>query len=702
VSEGRIFISYRRSDTDADANALYQTLGARFGDEAIFKDVDDIPLGTNFRVVISDALAKADVMIALIGPGWRGPRGSTRRSLLDRDDDFVRVELETAIAAGTPIIPIVVRGAEMPTTADLPESCRDFAFLNAAEVEHRSWRRDVQPVIAAVEHYLSAAVERRERYAAGVADVERAIERGDWEAAESTLGDLRELDVGAGTSVDALAARLEETRAEERRAPRSDEPGEAATGITKRKAEAVQRDVGGPAQSSDTDDAATESVNDGHDREQRRSPQPVAPGRGPAIERRVREREPDAQEPKADMVDLATRILRHRGALLVLGALLVGAALVVVLATQLARGPRPPGDADEPLGEEVSEPRGIDVGGEPGTPAVADGKIWVPNSGSGSELTVIDAATHDVIDTIDMGAQGVTAVEGVGSPAVANGKLWVPDWGRGLGELTVIDAATQELIDTIRVGAQGVATSMVGTPAIANGKLWVPASGLAVTDGRVTVIDAETHDEITELDVGGVPGTPAVANGKVWVPGSTQGLLTVIDADTNGTIATIATGSDPRVAATPAVSNGKIWIPGLRPSTGGLLTIIDADTNDRIATIDVSDVAQTPAVANDKIWVPNHDSASITVIDTVTNDVITTIGVGAGPVTPAVANDKIWVPNHDSASITVIDTVTNDVITTVGVGAGPVTPAVADDKIWVPNHDSASITVIDTVTNEAI
>ena len=48
----RIFISYVREDTAPDANALYQSLEREFGADAIFKDVDDVPLGANWRTAV--------------------------------------------------------------------------------------------------------------------------------------------------------------------------------------------------------------------------------------------------------------------------------------------------------------------------------------------------------------------------------------------------------------------------------------------------------------------------------------------------------------------------------------------------------------------------------------------------------------------------------------------------------------------------
>jgi hypothetical protein len=221
MAENRIFISYRRADTDADANALYQTLAAHFGDGSIFKDVDNIPIGSNFRLVISEALSSTDVMLVLVGPGWQSTQPGGVRSL-ERPNDFVRIELESALEASIPIIPILVRGAKMPSASELPESCRDFAYMNAAEVEHRSWRRDMGPVLEAVTRHVREAGRRRGRLTAHREEVERAIRAESWDVAETRLAEFRSMVTGSrdererSGEIEDLAVQVARGRTEEK------------------------------------------------------------------------------------------------------------------------------------------------------------------------------------------------------------------------------------------------------------------------------------------------------------------------------------------------------------------------------------------------------------------------------------------------------------------------------------------------------
>lgn len=116
------------------AGRIHDHLSARYGTASIFMDIDAIPYGTDFRDVIDQSLRATDVFLALIGPHWRGMREDGRARIAEVDDP-VRVEIETALAAKIPIVPILVGGATMPVAGDLPNSIRPLAFLNAATID---------------------------------------------------------------------------------------------------------------------------------------------------------------------------------------------------------------------------------------------------------------------------------------------------------------------------------------------------------------------------------------------------------------------------------------------------------------------------------------------------------------------------------------------------------------------------------------
>ena len=144
--EQRIFISYRRADAEADANALCQSLEAAFGDAAIFRDVDNITVGLDYRDAIVSAIDDSAALVLVIGPQWlaKDARGRLR---LSRESDPTRLEIEHARARGVPILPIRMRGAEMPEPEELPAELAWLSYVNAWEVQHHSWRRDLKPIV---------------------------------------------------------------------------------------------------------------------------------------------------------------------------------------------------------------------------------------------------------------------------------------------------------------------------------------------------------------------------------------------------------------------------------------------------------------------------------------------------------------------------------------------------------------------------
>jgi hypothetical protein len=93
----RVFISYRRDDSEVFAGRVYDRLEREFGREALFMDVDAIPLGLNFAKILRDEVAKCDVLLAVIGPNWLDARDEHGNRRLDDPNDFPRIEIATAL-----------------------------------------------------------------------------------------------------------------------------------------------------------------------------------------------------------------------------------------------------------------------------------------------------------------------------------------------------------------------------------------------------------------------------------------------------------------------------------------------------------------------------------------------------------------------------------------------------------------------------
>jgi TIR domain len=152
-----IVISYRRADTSAIAGRILDRLAAHYGEASVFMDIDHIPFGIDFREHIHETLQRTDVVLAVIGPNWLGSGADGVARMQDKSDP-VRVEIETALARKTPIIPVLVDGAKMPPSTELPPEFGNFAFLNAAEVATgRDFRTHMERLIGAIDRATAGA-----------------------------------------------------------------------------------------------------------------------------------------------------------------------------------------------------------------------------------------------------------------------------------------------------------------------------------------------------------------------------------------------------------------------------------------------------------------------------------------------------------------------------------------------------------------
>src|SRR5947209_6983867 len=103
----KIFISYRREDSTLFTGRIHDRLAPHFGRDCVFMDMDAIPFGVDFRKHLTDAVAGCDVLLAIIGDKWLTVSQNGQRRL-DDPRDFVRIEIETALMRGIPVIPVLL------------------------------------------------------------------------------------------------------------------------------------------------------------------------------------------------------------------------------------------------------------------------------------------------------------------------------------------------------------------------------------------------------------------------------------------------------------------------------------------------------------------------------------------------------------------------------------------------------------------
>jgi TIR domain len=139
-----IFVSYRRDDSAGFTGRLVDSLEPLLGAGNIFRDVEGINPGENFVKVIEKKLKQAKVTLIVIGKNWLNSKDSQEPSRLANPNDFVRLEIETALRYKHQIIPILVDNAMMPKAEELPTSIAPLAFRQAIVMTDSGWDGDIQ------------------------------------------------------------------------------------------------------------------------------------------------------------------------------------------------------------------------------------------------------------------------------------------------------------------------------------------------------------------------------------------------------------------------------------------------------------------------------------------------------------------------------------------------------------------------------
>jgi hypothetical protein len=126
----KIFISYRRDDSADVTDSVFLQLNQHFGEGNVFLDVGSIPFGVDFRDYLNEQIQAHDVVLVMIGRDW----GRIMQERASQSNDFVRIEIESALQQDKLVIPVLVRGANMPNFSELPESIRDLQWRNSATI----------------------------------------------------------------------------------------------------------------------------------------------------------------------------------------------------------------------------------------------------------------------------------------------------------------------------------------------------------------------------------------------------------------------------------------------------------------------------------------------------------------------------------------------------------------------------------------
>jgi hypothetical protein len=155
-----IFVSYRREDTQGWVGRLTRAVQEGFPPAQVFYDIATIRPGKDFPTAIEQALSSCQIMLVLIGPRWLSAQTTEGQRRIDEPDDFVRIEIATALARSILVVPVLFGGARMPTAAILPDVLRPLARRQGHELSDTRWDYDCDLLLQVVGESMGVPPQR--------------------------------------------------------------------------------------------------------------------------------------------------------------------------------------------------------------------------------------------------------------------------------------------------------------------------------------------------------------------------------------------------------------------------------------------------------------------------------------------------------------------------------------------------------------
>ena len=132
--QSTIILSYRREDSAGVTGRIFDRLAQEFGTDRVFMDIDSMPAGVDFHDHLQEILENCGALVVVVGKSWRSQRKGQPARIMD-PDDWVRIEVETALQRGIPVVPLLIDGASLPTREQLPETLWPLLRRNALPVD---------------------------------------------------------------------------------------------------------------------------------------------------------------------------------------------------------------------------------------------------------------------------------------------------------------------------------------------------------------------------------------------------------------------------------------------------------------------------------------------------------------------------------------------------------------------------------------
>ncbi|MCU0482591.1 MAG: toll/interleukin-1 receptor domain-containing protein, partial [Anaerolineae bacterium] len=179
----KIFISYRRADSQHITGRIYDYLSRQYGKKNVFRDIYRPVYGKDFREKLSNAINDCDIFLVIINDKWANITNEKGRRL-DQEDDPVRMELELAFERSKLgkclIIPVLIDNTIMPNPSNMPPSIAELFRIDAPHVRDNDFEADMQQLVISLnknrgirstitEEFLRLSQNKPFRFAAGIA-----------------------------------------------------------------------------------------------------------------------------------------------------------------------------------------------------------------------------------------------------------------------------------------------------------------------------------------------------------------------------------------------------------------------------------------------------------------------------------------------------------------------------------------------------
>ncbi len=156
INVPKIFISYRRADSEETALKIREKLVSVFDETDVFLDTHGINIGEDFEKVILTKIRESDVMLAVIGKQWLTIKDDDEDNpRIDNEEDYVHKEVVRGLdehkVRGLLLIPVLVDDAEMPKEQKLPNALKPLASIHGAKVSKDSFDKDMLELIKRIQ-----------------------------------------------------------------------------------------------------------------------------------------------------------------------------------------------------------------------------------------------------------------------------------------------------------------------------------------------------------------------------------------------------------------------------------------------------------------------------------------------------------------------------------------------------------------------